>query len=267
MNTHELFELGGKTAIVTGGTTGLGRQMASALGDMGAALAIASLDQPLCDTVAAEFRAQGVSAVGIEFNLTDLASIKGMVQRVVAEYGRVDILVNCAAAVGLTNPYTPITLEAWDSLIRTNLTGTFWCSQEVAAVMKSQRRGKIINLGSVYGVVGVDPSLYGCSEADHFEHFPYSASKGAVINLTRDMAVNLARWNINVNSISPGMFPSPAVLSKYGKDVFDRLRERTPLRRTGGEDDLKGAVVYLSSAASDFVTGHNLVVDGGWLAW
>jgi NAD(P)-dependent dehydrogenase (short-subunit alcohol dehydrogenase family) len=266
MNVRELFDLSGKVAIVTGGTTGLGRQMATGLAEMGADIAVASLGQELCDQVANEFRAMGRRALGIEFDLADLESIKMMAGRVVAEFGQIDILVNCAAAVGVTSPYEPITPGAWDTLMRVNVTGTFWCSQEVVKVMKKQRRGKIINIGSAYGLVGVDPSLYGRSGEEHFEHFPYSTSKGAVINMTRDMAVNLARWNINVNSISPGMFPSPAVLKKYGDEVFNRLRERTPLKRVGGEDDLKGAVVFLASAASDFVTGHNLVVDGGWLA-
>ncbi|MCL5998908.1 MAG: SDR family oxidoreductase [Chloroflexi bacterium] len=267
MHTRDLFDISGAVAIVTGGTTGLGRQMATALAEMGADIVVASLDQALCDQVADEFRAMGRRALGIEFDLGSVDSIRATVGRVMAEFGQIDILVNCAAAVGVTSPYEPVTPEAWDTTLRINVSGTFWCSQEVARVMKTQRRGKIINIGSAYGVVGVDPSLYLRSDKDHFEHFAYCTTKGAVINLTRDMAANLARWNINVNSISPGMFPSPAVFKKYGTEVFDRLRQRTPLGRTGGEDDLKGAVVFLASPASDFVTGHNLVVDGGWLAW
>ncbi len=267
MNARDLFDLTGKVAMVTGGTTGLGHQIATALAEMGADIATASLDQALCDQVAAGFRSMGRRAVGIEFDLASLESIRATVARIVDELGRIDVLVNCAAAVGVTTPYEPITPEAWDTLMRINVTGTFWCSQEVARVMKRQRQGKIINIGSVYGVVGVDPSLYGRSGEEHFEHFPYSTSKGAVLSLTRDMAANLARWNINVNAISPGMFPSPAVLKKYGPEVFDRLCQRTPLKRTGRDDDLKGAAVFLASAASDFVTGHNLAVDGGWLAW
>jgi NAD(P)-dependent dehydrogenase (short-subunit alcohol dehydrogenase family) len=267
MHARDLFDIGGSVAIVTGGTTGLGHQMATALAEMGADIVVASLDQPLCDHVAGEFRAMGRRALGIEFDLTNLDSIRAMVGHVMAEFGKIDILVNCAAAVGVTSPYQPITPEAWDTMLRVNVSGAFWCSQEVARVMKNQRRGKIINIGSVYGVVGVDPSLYTCTEEDHFEHFAYCTTKGAVINLTRDMATNLARWNIHVNAITPGMFPSAAVLKKYGPEVFENLRQRTPLKRTGRDDDLKGAVVFLASPASDFVTGHNLVVDGGWLAW
>jgi NAD(P)-dependent dehydrogenase (short-subunit alcohol dehydrogenase family) len=266
-SARELFDLTGKVAIVTGGATGLGRQMATGLAEMGASIVVASRNQGRCAQVADEFRAMATAALGVRLDLASLDSIRAMVKRVVAEFGRIDVLVNCAAAVGETSPYEPITPEIWDYVMRVNVTGTFWCSQEVARVMKKQRSGKIINIGSVYGVVGVDASLYGRTGEDQFEHFPYTTSKGAVMNMTRDMAVNLARWSINVNCISPGMFPSLSAMQTYGDKIFNRLRERTPLRRVGGEDDLKGAVVFLASAASDFVTGHNLVVDGGWLAW
>lgn len=266
MKTAELFDLTGKVAIVTGGARGLGRQMATALAEMGANMVIASRQQEQCQQAAAEFRALGRRALGLELDLAELSSVRALVEQTRAEFGRIDILVNCSAATGIS-PMQPLTPEVWETAIRVNLTGAFWCSQEVAEVMKTQRRGKIINIASVYGQVGIDTRLYDRPGEAHFEHFSYTASKGALVNLTRDMAVNLARWNINVNAISPGMFPSPTILEKYGQAVFDRLRERTPLGRTGGEDDLKGAVVYLASAASDFVTGHNLVVDGGWLAW
>jgi gluconate 5-dehydrogenase len=262
-----MFNLDGKVAIVTGGTTGLGHQMATSLAEMGADIVVASLDQGLCNEVADEMRRLGRSSIGIEFDLADYSSIQKMINTTIEEYSHIDILVNCAAAIGLTTPYDPITPEIWDKTIEINLTGTFWCSHMAAGNMKQRRRGKIINICSAYAVVGVDPSLYGGAEDRYFEHFPYSSSKGGILGLTRDMAVNYARWNINVNAISPGMFPSPAAIKKWGQEIFDRLRDRTPLRRTGKDDDLKGAVVFLSSPASDFVTGHNLVVDGGWLAW
>ena len=267
MNTRDMFNLSGKVAIVTGGTTGLGHQMASGLADMGADIVIASLDQNICDEVATKIQKMGVRSIGIEFDLADYESIQNMIDRTVKEYSQIDILVNCAAAIGLTTPYDPITPEIWDKIIQINLTGTFWCSHMVAEIMKPLRKGKIINICSAYAVVGVDPSLYGLTDDEYFEHFPYSSSKGGILSLTRDMAVNYARWNINVNAISPGMFPSPAAINKWGQEIFDRLRDRTPMKRTGRDDDLKGAVVYLASSASDFVTGHNLVVDGGWLAW
>lgn len=267
MHTRDLFDLTGKTAIVTGGTTGLGKQMASALADMGSDIVIASLDQSLCDTIADEFKREKTRSVGIELDIADIGSIRSVVERTIKEFGKIDILVNCAAAVGLTTPFDPITPDVWEKLICINLTGTFWCAHETAEAMKQQERGKIINICSVYAVAGVDVSLYTNNLSAHFEHFPYSTSKGGILSMTRDMAVNYARWNINVNSISPGMFPSPAVKEKYGDEVFEKLKERTPMKRLGGENDLKGAVVYLASAASDYVSGHNLVVDGGWLAW
>ena len=267
MNVKDLLDLTGKTAIVTGGTTGLGKQMAIGLAEMGADIIVASLDQSLCDQVADEFKAMNIRSLGIELDLANLESIQAMVNMVVDEFERIDILLNAAAAVGVTTPYDPITPEIWEQIIRVNLSGTFWCTHKVVDAMKKQRKGKIINICSVYAVVGVDPSLYNRTGEEHFEHFPLSSSKGGVLSMTRDMAVNFARWNINVNAISPGMFPSSAVVKKYGNEIFGKLREQTPLKRAGGEDDLKGAAVYLASNASNFVTGHNLVVDGGWLAW
>jgi NAD(P)-dependent dehydrogenase (short-subunit alcohol dehydrogenase family) len=267
MNTQDLFDLTGKTAIVTGGTTGLGKQMATGLAEMGCNIVVASLDQSLCDSVANEFCSNHRQAIGIEFDQEDINSINSMINRTLVEFGKIDILVNCAAAVGLTTPFNPITPEIWDKMVRINLTGVFWCAHSVAEIMKEKRKGKIINICSAYAVVGVDTTLYGRNEYEHFEHFPYSTTKGGVLSLTRDMAVNYARWNINVNAISPGMFPSTSVIKKYGDKTLNKLRDRTPLKRLGGENDLKGAVVYLASAASDFVNGHNLIVDGGWLSW
>jgi NAD(P)-dependent dehydrogenase (short-subunit alcohol dehydrogenase family) len=267
LNTRELFDLTGKTAIVTGGTTGLGKQMATGLAEMGSNIVIASLDQSLCENVADELRSNHRKTLGIEFDLASLDSINSMIDRVIEEFGKIDILVNAAAAVGLTTPLEPITPAIWDKMLRINLSGSFWCAHSVAESMKEHGGGKIINVCSVYAVAGVDPNLYLQDPRAHYEHFPYTTTKGGLLSLTRDMAANYARWQINVNAISPGMFPSPSVIKKYGEETFKKLQERTPLKRLGGEDDLKGAVAFLASAASDFVTGHNLIVDGGWLSW
>ena len=267
VHTRDLFSLNGKTSIVTGGTTGLGKQMASALSDMGSDVVIASLDQSLCDEIAKEINHNNSKSLGIELDLANIESIQNVIEKTIKEFHKIDVLVNCAAAVGTTTPFDPISMDAWEKMVRINLSGTFWISHEVAEVMKKQKSGKIINICSVYALAGVDVSLYTNDTFAHFEHFPYSITKGGVLSMTKDMAVNYARWNINVNSISPGMFPSPTVKKKYGEEVFEKLRNRTPLKRLGGEDDLKGAIVYLASSASDYVTGHNLVVDGGWMAW
>ena len=151
--------------------------------------------------------------------------------------------------------------------MRVNLTGVMLCANAVLAPMKAQGGGKIVNIASVYGMVGVDTRLYGASAERPMLNSVYTASKGAVINLTRDLAVTWAPYGIRVNAISPGMFPVESQMKKWPAETYENLSRRVPLTRMGNDSDLKGAIVYLASQASDYVTGHNLVVDGGWTAW
>ena len=174
----------------------------------------------------------------------------------VKTFGRLDILVN-NAGVAAMSPATDISVEDWNRVVSINLTGTFLCARTAAKQMMKRGGGKIVNIASIYGAVG-----------DVFPASPYYATKGAVINLTRDLAVEWAPFKVNVNAIAPGFFPSEMTEGIFADPHYlEYINKQTPLGRTGNAEDLKGAVVYLASSASDYVTGQTIFVDGGWTAW
>jgi gluconate 5-dehydrogenase len=262
-----LFKLNSAVAIVTGGATGLGLQMTSALAEAGAKVVVASRNLRRCEDVAESLHAQGGPHMALALDLNDPDAAQAMVRAVMAQYGRVDILVNNAAATDVNRPFEELTTARWEGVLRVNLTGALRCAEAALGPMRAQGRGKIINIASVYGMVGVDASLYGATSEHPMRNFAYTASKGALVNLTREMAISWAPYSINVNAISPGMFPVESNMRKWPEGTFERIRQRIPLGRMGSATDLKGAVVFLASAASDYVTGHILVIDGGWIAW
>jgi gluconate 5-dehydrogenase len=229
--------------------------MAEGLAEMGANLVLCSRKKERCDGAAEELKAHGITAVALACDVTNPASVREVVEAAVTRFGRIDILIN-NAGTSWGAPAEEMRLEHWNKVLETNLTGTFLCSQAVGKVMIGQKRGKIINMASVAGMAGSPPEL---------QAIGYSASKGGVITFTRDLARKWAVHNIHVNAIAPGWFPT-----KMSGAVIERNKENLlkgiPLGRFGGEADLKGAAVFLASDASDFVTGHVLVVDGGQTA-
>jgi len=255
MYTRELFDLSGRVAIVTGGSIGLGRQMAQGLAEMGANVVLCARKKERCEAAAEELRSLGVKSMALGCDVKDPTSIKDVVDATVADFGRIDILVN-NAGTSWGAPVEEMRLEHWNKVIETNLTGTFLFSQAAGKVMIGQRKGKIINIASVAGIHGAPPE---------FQAIGYHASKGGVIAFTKDLACKWGVHNIQVNAIAPGWFPTnmSKVVIERNKDYF---LKRIPLHRFGGDDDLKGAAVYLSSSASDYVTGNVLVVDGGQIA-
>jgi NAD(P)-dependent dehydrogenase (short-subunit alcohol dehydrogenase family) len=255
MHTRELFDLSGRVAIVTGGSIGLGRQMAQGLAEMGANVVLCARKKERCETTSEELRSLGVKTMALGCDVKDPASIKDVVDATVADFGRIDILVN-NAGTSWGAPVEEMRLEHWNKVIETNLTGTFLFSQAAGKVMIGQRKGKIINIASVAGIHGAPPE---------FQAIGYHASKGGVIAFTKDLACKWGVHNIQVNAIAPGWFPTnmSQVVIERNKDYF---LKRIPLHRFGGDDDLKGAAVYLASSASDYVTGNVLVVDGGQTA-
>jgi gluconate 5-dehydrogenase len=252
-----LFDLSGKVAIVTGGATGIGRQMAEGLAEAGADLVLCARHADRCERAAEELHALGVRALGLRCDVRDPAEVHAVVDRTRSELGRIDILVN-NAGTSWGAPAEDHPLEAWQKVIDVNLTGVFLWSQTAGRVMIEQGAGKIVNISSVAAFVGGPPELINA--------VAYNASKGGVVSFTRDLATKWAQHGINVNAIAPGWFPSDMnkVLLDAQPDAYLR---HIPLRRFGGPDDLKGAVVFLASAASDYVTGQTLVVDGGQSAW
>jgi gluconate 5-dehydrogenase len=252
MKTKQIFDLAGRVAIVTGGSVGLGRQMAEGLAEMGANLVLCARKKERCLQAAEELRQLGVQVLALGCDVKDPASIGEVVDAAVKQFGRIDILIN-NAGTSWGAPVEEMTLALWNKVVETNLTGTFLFSQAAGKVMIEQRHGKIVNIASIAGMRGSPPELSAIG---------YSSSKGGVIAFTRDLAWKWGMHGIQVNAIAPGWFPSD-----MSQKILERHQEKIlasiPLGRFGGSQDLKGAAIFLASNASDFVTGHTLVVDGG----
>ena len=250
MSVRDLFDLSGKVAIVTGGGSGIGRQMAHGLAEAGAELVLCARKVDRCEEAAAQMPTR---ALAMQCDVTDSESVEAMVARTVDELGRVDVLVNNAGTVWGAAP-EDIPLKGWQKVVDVNLTGVFLCAQAAGRRMIERGEGgRIVNVASVAGLHG--------APAEVVNALPYHATKGAVISLTRDLAWKWARHGINVNAIAPGWFPSD--MANFVIDSNPELATRIPLGRFGGPEDLKGVVVFLASPASAYVTGHTLVVDGG----
>ena len=256
MNVKQLLDLTGRVAIVTGGSIGLGRQMAEGLAEMGAHLILCARKAERALQTAAELQQLGVKAIALACDVKSPTSVQEVVDATLSNFGRIDILIN-NAGISWGAPVEEMRLEDWNKVIETNLTGTFLCAQAVGKVMMQQGRGKIINIASVAGLGGAPPELPAIG---------YHASKGGVISFTKDLACKWAAHNIQVNAIAPGWFPT-----HMSNRVLERNKEHflshIPSRRFGNGHDLKGAAVFLASDASNYVTGHVLVVDGGQSAW
>jgi len=253
MRVQDLFDLSGRTAIVTGGGTGIGRQMAEALAELGANLVLCARKVERCEQAAAELAELGVKALGLRCDVRDPAEVQAVVDRTVSELGAIDVLVN-NAGTSWGAPAVDTPLEGWEKVIGVNLTGVFLFSQAAGRVMIDGEGGSIVNIASVAGLRGSPPGK--------MDAVAYNASKGGVIAFTRDLAHKWAPHGIRVNAIAPGWFPSDmskVLLDRFGEEFVRQV----PLGRFGGADDLKGAVAFLASSASSFVTGHTLIVDGG----
>ena len=267
MNVWDLFKLDGKVSFVTGGSRGLGYYMALALAEAGSDLAISS--RVLADAEKAAEKiasATGRRVLPVELVLPSETQVESVVQKILDRFGHIDVLVNNAGNVTSTPetaPFEKRSLELWKETIDLNLTGLFLCSKHVVAkAMKPARAGNIINLGSTTGIIGKDRRVYEGTRMGGAT-LDYHAAKGGVIAMTRDMAVYLAPEGIRVNCISPGGF-----WRAQPEKFVAAYRLTFPMGRMGIEEkELKGAVVFLASEASSFVTGHNLVVDGGLTAW
>jgi gluconate 5-dehydrogenase len=219
-----------------------------------------------CEEAAKQLSAPGRRVLPITLDVTSPADVVKAVTLAQKTFGHIDILIN-NAGINDVHETSPETLKTWEKIMAVNITGVFLCAGAVGQVMKRQKGGSIVNTGSVYGLLGVDRSLYLDDLNELFEIPAYTASKGAVVNFTRDLAVNWARYNIRVNCICPATFVTDQNRHIISAGTLDKLKKRTPLGRTGGEDDLKGVAVFLASEASRYITGQVLAVDGGWSAW
>jgi gluconate 5-dehydrogenase len=253
----QLFDLSGRVSVVTGGATGLGLQMATALAEAGSNIVICSRKIENCEQAAREIEKLGVQALAVACDVTKADQVEGMKDAVMKKFGRVDVLVNNAGRAWVAPP-EDMPLERWQQVLDLNITAPFICAQVLGREMIKAKRGKIINIASIAGLVGRSPKAY--------NSIAYGASKGALVNFTRDLAIKWAHHNIQVNAICPGFFVTPINEKMFEKGRDQILRE-IPLGRTGGPDDLKGIAVLLASDASNFMTGAIIPVDGGAVAW
>ena len=258
MSLAKLLDLHGKVALVTGGSRGIGLQMAEVLGELGAKVAITARKKGELDEAAAHLKAQGIEALPIVCDMGDLAAIPPLVDRVITALGPIDILVN-NAGTSWGAPTIEHPLDAWNKVITLNVTAIFVVTQEVGRrCMVPNRRGKVINIASIQGLTGSYP--------EGMPTLAYNASKGAVVNLTRTLANEWAPLGICVNAIAPGFFPTKmtAPIAKALGD--DATAEMAPMKKAGGPEDLKGATALFASDACAFITGQTLAVDGGLTA-
>ncbi|MGD9505165.1 MAG: SDR family oxidoreductase [Syntrophobacteraceae bacterium] len=257
MKALELFDLTGKVAMVSGGGDGIGQAMATALADAGARVVVFSRRLEKCEAVAHAIEAAGGRALAFQCDVNREGDVDAVLEKTLGEFGQVDVLVNNSGRTWGASP-EDMKFEDWLKVIDLNVNALFRCTQAVGKEMIKRRSGKIISISSYAGSRGGDPA--------YLNAIAYNTSKGAVNAFTRDLAIKWARYDINVNAIAPGWFPT-----KMTKWTFDNAGEAlladVPMKRYGRMEDIMGAVVFLASPASDYMTGQIIAVDGGLTAW
>jgi len=255
MNAREMFDLQGEAAIVTGGAQGLGREMAMALAEVGADVVVADVNFDGAKKTAQAICELGPKGIAVKVDVTRINDVKKMTEKAVSTFGKIDILVNNAGIVN-NHPAEKLSTSDWDKLMEINMKGVFLCAREVGKVMIRQKKGNIINIASMSGLIVNKPQ----------PQMHYNASKAAVNMITKSLAAEWARHNIRVNAISPGYMGTVMVhkaMPKYGKGWLPLI----PMGRIGRPEEIKGPVVFLASEASSYVTGAVLVMDGGYTVW
>jgi NAD(P)-dependent dehydrogenase (short-subunit alcohol dehydrogenase family) len=253
--TQQLFDLTGKTALVTGGSRGLGLQIAEALGEQGAKIVLSSRKQADLDEAVAHLKARGIEASAIAADLSHEAAIAPLVAETLKRLGHIDILVNNAGATWGA-PAEDYPMEAWDKVMNLNIRSIFLLSQAVGKQSMIPRKyGRIINVASIAGLSGNGP--------DAMQTIAYNTSKGALVNFTRTLAGEWGKFGITVNALAPGFFPSKMTKGIIEHLGVDNMAKRAPLKRIGDDEDLKGAAALFASDASKHITGQILAVDGG----
>jgi NAD(P)-dependent dehydrogenase (short-subunit alcohol dehydrogenase family) len=256
----ERFSLKGRVSLVTGAGQGIGRAFAHALGEAGAAVAVVDIVAERAENVAEELKANGIDSLALQTDITKAVDVQNMVDKVVAHWGKLTIGVN-NAGIGQWHDAEKLSEEDWDRIMDVNLKGVWLCAKEEARVMLETGYGKIINTASMSGSVVNTPQ----------NQMPYNTSKAGVIHMTRSLAAEWSPRGVRVNSISPGYTRTQLVedllRTPIGKDMMPRWMSLTPMRRMAEVTDLQGAAVYLASEASDYMTGHDMVIDGGYSVW
>ena len=254
MSVRKLFDLTGKVVLITGGSRGLGLQIAEALGEMGAKLALTARKPDELAQAKEHLQRMQVQVFTLPCDHSKAASIQPVIENIMRHYGQIDVLINNAGTTWGA-PAEEHPLEAWEKVMNLNVTGLFLTTQLVGRLSMIPRRyGRIVNIASIAGLLGNDPRLQ--------RSLAYNTSKGAVVNLTRALAAEWGQYNITVNAIAPGFFPSKMTQWILGQ-IGDATIAQTPLARLGGEEDLKGLAALFASDASAHITGQIVAVDGG----
>ena len=248
-----LFDLTGKTAVITGGSRGLGEQMATTLGEAGANIVICSRNLEQCLQTAEKMKKKGINVLAVSCDVSKKSDIDQVIEQTMKTYGAIDILVNNSGTSWMA-PFADYPEDKWDKVMDVNVKGTFLFSQAVSKKMAEQNRGKIINLSSVTGLQGTHPYI--------LDAIAYSTSKGALINLTKELAVKLAPHNIQVNAIAPGFFPTKITAAAF-ESHKKQIAAKIPAQRLGKLEDLNGIILFLSGDASNYITGQTIAIDGG----
>ena len=262
------LDLGGRVVIITGAANILGPEFAAALAEYGAQSALVDVNAEACARVADQIQEDyGAKTMPIVADVSSESAVVDMVEQVQSAFGQIDVLIN-AAATKTANYFKPLieyALEDWDEVMAVNLTGMFLCTKHILPHFIERKQGNIINISSIYGVLGPDPRIYeGSRYLDQQINTPpiYSASKAGVVGFTRYLATTLAACNVRANCITPG-----GVFSGQNETFVQKYSARVPLGRMARREELRGAILYLASDASSYMTGHNLVIDGGLTAW
>jgi NAD(P)-dependent dehydrogenase (short-subunit alcohol dehydrogenase family) len=265
MNTQKLFDLTGKVIIITGSSGMLGAQYAYGLSECGANVVLADIDISRSKIIEKQIKKSFLTdPMTIQLDLTNKESILSMTSTILKKYSKIDVLINNAAYQGnskiRSSGFENLELETWNQAIDVNLTGVFLCCQSIGKQMIKQKSGNIINIASTYGLVGPDQKIYGKSGQN--SAIFYAATKGAILNLTRYLSTYWEGTGIRVNTFSPG-----GVENNQDPDFIKKYSKKTPLGRMAKKDEYVGSMIFLASDASSYMTGSNLIVDGGWTAW
>ena len=266
MKVLDQFRLDHKIAIVTGGSGLYGAHISEALGQAGALVIVASRNVRKCEEQAEALIQQGCRSVAMALDLGDEASIEAFTSNVTARFGRIDILVNNSVSREGLADIEQTTAEGWLKAQQVNGLGVMLLSKAVVKTMREQRDGSIINIASIQGILGPHFPVYG--DSGMTSGIEYTYAKWGMVGMTKWLANYYGKYNVRVNCISPGGYnPVGSDMEIMSEQFLRNYQERTPLGRMADEDDIKGAIVYLASRASKYVTGHNLVIDGGWSSW
>lgn len=255
LSINDLFNLKNKVVVVTGASEGIGKEVALMLAEFGADLALIARNKEKLKNISEEIRKKNRKVYTISFDLSNVREIPKVVEEIYDYFGKIDVLIN-NAGVNIAKDEKDITEFDWDKQLDLNLKSVFFLTQAVGKYMKNRNSGKIINVSSQMAFVG------------YYKRAAYSASKGGITQLTKALSIEWAKYNIKVNAIAPTFLDTPMTKQMFEDESFkEDVLDRIPLKRLAKVEDLFGGFIYLASNASDMMTGHTLVIDGGWTAW